>query len=131
MLLAGLLAGCANTTPGSQALPLSPSSAIQRFARHRGGPAGAVEFAYVTNFGSKNVSAYAIDATTGALTPLAGKPVGAGTEPWVVVIDPTGKFAYVTNFGSKNVSAYTIDATSGALKKVKGSPYAAGTNPVV
>ena len=70
--------GCSNTTPGSQALPLGPSGASQSFARHRRESSGAVQFAYVTNFGSKNVSAYAIDATSGALTPLAGTPVESG-----------------------------------------------------
>ncbi len=128
-VLAALLAGCSNTTPGSQALPLG-SSGAQPVARERSGRDVAVQFAYVTNFGSKNVSAYAIDATRGALTPLGRSPFGAGTDPWGIVVDPTGKFAYVANFGSNNVSAYTVDATSGALKKVKDSPFAAGTNPI-
>ncbi|MGB8907796.1 MAG: beta-propeller fold lactonase family protein, partial [Candidatus Cybelea sp.] len=128
-LLAVLFAGCSNTTPGSQTLPLSPSGATQPVAHQRGSPDGAVQFAYVANFGSKNVSAYSI-AAGGALTPLAGSPFGAGTEPYRMAIDPAGKFAYVANFGSNNVSAYIIDATSGTLKKVKGSPFVAGTNPL-
>jgi 6-phosphogluconolactonase len=39
------------------------------------------KFAYVTNVGSANVSAYAINATSGALTPVAGSPFAAGTNP--------------------------------------------------
>lgn len=129
-VLAALLAGCSNTTPDSQVLPLGSPGVAQTFARERSGRDGTVQFAYVTNFGSKNVSAYAIDATSGALTPLAGSPFRAGTDPWGIAIDPRGKFAYVANLGSNNVSAYTIDVTSGLLKKVKGSPFAAGTNPI-
>ena len=97
-------------------MPLGPSGATQSFARHHGESGGAVQFAYVTNFGSNNVAAYSV-AAGGALAPLAGKPVGTGTEPWTIVIDPTGKFAYVPNIASNDVSAYMIDAASGALKK--------------
>jgi 6-phosphogluconolactonase (cycloisomerase 2 family) len=39
------------------------------------------EFVYVVNFNSNNVSAYTIDASTGALTPVVGSPFAAGQEP--------------------------------------------------
>ena len=97
------------------------------------------KFAYVANHGSMsygpgNVSAYAINARTGALTQVHGSPFKAGDYPQDVAIDPTGKFAYVTNSGvcfnrarnSYCVYGYTIDASSGALKKVNGSPFKAG-----
>ncbi|MGC9237930.1 MAG: beta-propeller fold lactonase family protein, partial [Thiomonas sp.] len=47
-------------------------------------PAGT--FAYVANAGSNNVSAYSINATTGALTPVAGSPFAAGNLPLSVVV---------------------------------------------
>ena len=81
--------------------------------------------------GSSNVSAYTINATTGALTPVPGSPFEAGLRPFSVVVDPTGKFAYVANYGSNNVSAYTINAATGALTPVPGSPFAAGSFPWV
>jgi 6-phosphogluconolactonase len=97
-------------------------------------PKGA--FVYVANDASANVfgtvSAYAINATSGALTPVVGSPFVAGTQPVGVAVDPTGKFAYVTNEGyngSGNVSAYTINPTSGALTTVYGSPFGAGLVP--
>ena len=34
VLLSGALGGCSNTTPGPEALPLSPYGASQSFARH-------------------------------------------------------------------------------------------------
>ena len=90
-------------------------------------------FVYVANADSNNVSAYTINASTGALTPVAGSPFGAGTEPLGVAIDPSGKFAYVTNAGDRyrrrgnaaDVSAYTINASTGALTPVAGSPFGA------
>ncbi len=90
------------------------------------------KFAYVANAGvssSGNVSAYTINASSGALTQVKGSPFAAGTSPSGVAIDPTGKFAYVPNSGDNDVSAYTINASSGALTQLKGSPFAAGYQP--
>lgn len=83
--------------------------------------------AYVANQGSNDVSAYTINATTGALTSV-GAAVAAGTTPSAVTVSPNGSFAYVTNSGSNNVSAYTINATTGALTSV-GAAVTAGTTP--
>jgi hypothetical protein len=38
-------------------------------------------FVYVANNGSHSVSAYTIDGTTGALTPVPGSPCGVPTDP--------------------------------------------------
>jgi DNA-binding beta-propeller fold protein YncE len=91
------------------------------------------QFGYVANcastcggIGPGNVSAYSIDGTTGALTPVVGSPFPAGSGPRSVTVDPTGQFAYVANQGG-NVSAYAIDGTTGALTPVVGSPFPAGT----
>jgi len=88
-------------------------------------PNGA--FAYVANYGSGNVSAYTINATTGALAAI-GTAVAAGTNPYSVTVSPDGRFAYVANNSSNNVSAYTIDATTGVLTAV--GAVAAGTGPI-
>ena len=85
------------------------------------------KFAYVPNNAQGTVSAYTVDAATGALTAIGNFPAGLG--PQSVTVDPSGKFAYVANNGSNNVSAYTIDASSGALAPVAGSPFDAGTGP--
>jgi hypothetical protein len=47
-------------------------------------PGSVVEFAYVANESSNNVSAYTINPTSGALTPVTGSPFGAGKflAPW-------------------------------------------------
>ena len=92
-------------------------------------------FAYVANCGSAcggtglgDISAYAIDGITGALTPVAGSPFATGLFPQSVTVDPTSKYAYVANERSNNVSAYSIDAT-GALTPIVGSPFVAGAVP--
>ena len=84
------------------------------------------QFVYVANRDSNTVSAYRIDATTGALTPVAGSPFAAGGAPVSVTVNPTSTFAYVANSGSNTVSAYRIDAATGALTPVAGSPFATG-----
>jgi 6-phosphogluconolactonase (cycloisomerase 2 family) len=80
--------------------------------------------------GSKSVSAYAINTSTGALTALSGSPFAAGTEPEAIAVDPTGKFLYVANHIGNNLSAYMINPSSGILSTVGGSPVAAGSSPV-
>ena len=40
------------------------------------------KFAYVANFGDDNVSAYTIDASSGALTPVTGSPFAALVDPF-------------------------------------------------
>ena len=51
------------------------------------------QFTYVANQFSNDVSGYTINATTGALVPIAGSPFAAGAAPLSVVVDPTGRFA--------------------------------------
>lgn len=58
-----LLAGCSNDSPTTP--PVLQGTG----------------FAYVSNKFSNNVSAYRIDANTGALTAVAGSPFAAGTSP--------------------------------------------------
>ena len=83
----------------------------------------------MSDFGSDNVSTYTIDATTGALKKVKGSPFAAGTTPYGVAVDPSGKFAYVANLGSNNVSAHTIDANSGALTPVTAPRSRPGQEP--
>lgn len=89
------------------------------------------QFAYVVNANDSNVSAYTIDAATGALTTI---PCGggaacdtanlfpdnfpAGAAPKSLDVDPTSKFAYVANKGEDSISAYTINPTTGALTQI-------------
>jgi len=98
-------------------------------------------FVYVANLRSNNVSAYAINMSTGALAPVAGSPFGSGTQPRFVQVDPSGKFAYVVNAGSNDVWTYTIESSTGTLARTargkvrarqapEGVAFTAGSSPV-
>lgn len=80
-------------------------------------------YAYVVNLGSKNVSAYSIDANTGALTSIGS--TATGFMPSSISVAKSRNFAYVSNYGDNSISAYIIDATTGALTSV--GTYATGS----
>jgi 6-phosphogluconolactonase (cycloisomerase 2 family) len=81
-------------------------------------------FLYVANGTSNNVSAFAINPTSGALeTPS----LALATSPQSIAVDLSGRFAYIAN-ASGTVTAFAIHQTTGALSAV-GSPFPAGFNP--
>lgn len=82
-------------------------------------------------YGGQGVYTFAIDASTGAITPIAGSPFAAATPSspgytqaaTLMAVDQMNKFLYVST--SKGIYAYTIDQSTGALTSVTGSPFAA------
>ncbi len=88
---------------------------------------------YYADVAGANLSAYAMDPNTGALTPVSGSPFNAGRRPTGIAADPLGRFVYVAEnvvgvVGGMEVFAFTIDTGSGALTAVRESPYA-GPSP--
>jgi len=83
------------------------------------------KFLYVASEGD-NLSAFTINPTTGALTPIAGSPFDVGPVPFGVAVDQSGRFLYVSNRNAGTVSGFRIDDATGALTAVPGSPFAAG-----
>jgi 6-phosphogluconolactonase (cycloisomerase 2 family) len=82
-------------------------------------------FAYVVNNGSHTISAFDVDAMTGALGPVVGSPFPLDYSPSgyrEITVAPSGKFAYVAS--DAGISAFSIDGTTGALSAVPGSPFA-------
>jgi 6-phosphogluconolactonase len=65
--------------------------------------------------------------TGGVLTPVAGSPFAAGSQPSGVASDATGTYVYATDFARNQVLGY--QASSGVLTPLSGSPYPAGTGP--
>ncbi len=114
--IVAFLAACSN--PGSSGR-MTPSGAV---------PDATAEYVYVVNNGDRSISAYQINATTGALTLVTGL-FRTGADPSALAVDPAGDFVYAVNAGSDNVSAYSIDVSTGALKKVAGSPFGTGRQP--
>jgi 6-phosphogluconolactonase (cycloisomerase 2 family) len=91
-------------------------------------------FVYATSFNvplaRSQISGFAINPATGALTPIPGTPLNSGgQEARLPAIDSTGRFLYVANSGSDNIAGFAIDPTTGALSAVPGSPFAAGDAP--
>jgi 6-phosphogluconolactonase len=86
------------------------------------------EFSYVANAADNTLSAYRVDATTGALLAV-GTPIATGKSPYAVAGTTSKQFVYVANQGSNDVSAFTVNIETGALTTVPGSPFAAATGP--
>lgn len=87
-------------------------------------------FLYAANNIYGNVYGYAINAVTGALSPVPGSPFPTGASPLHAIVDAKGQFLYVLNRGSGNVSAYSINPVSGTLEPVAGSPFASESEPL-
>lgn len=111
-------AGCS----GNGSTATAPSGTVPDSLTHLTrsvGPDVPVEYVYVTNAGSNNVSAFHITAGTGALTTVTGSPFAAGSGPRglaVAVGEP--RFLYVANTGSNSISAFHILAGTGALTTI-------------
>ncbi|MCE9577983.1 MAG: beta-propeller fold lactonase family protein [Deltaproteobacteria bacterium] len=93
-------------------------------------PDGATLFA-TTNPVDQTFLAYRVDATTGALTAFTGSPFAAGSAPYSIAVDRSGRVAYV---GSDNgsIAAFAIDPDAGTAAPVSGSPFAAsGLQPEI
>ena len=98
-------------------------------------------FIYVRNVTSGDVSAYAIDPATGALSQVPGSPYTGFFQPEQFVIDPSGKFMYVASGGQPRsgvpagepakIWGYSINATTGELSAIAGSPFASPVASVV
>ena len=80
---------------------------------------------YAINRGSNTISAYSINATTGALTPLPFSPISLGTGTWAsVVVHPSGSPLVIGN-SSGQIASFQITATTATA--AAGSPYTTGT----
>ncbi len=77
-------------------------------------------FAYVSNRGHDSIAIFAIDQTTGELTPLGHESSG-GQTPRAFGIAPEGKFMYVGNQNSDTIEIFRIDAESGLLEHTEHS----------
>jgi 6-phosphogluconolactonase (cycloisomerase 2 family) len=77
---------------------------------------GNAQFVYVANSGNPSgVSVYAMDPTSGNLTPVQGSPFASGFDTNSVTVDPFGQALYVTNENSGNIGVYAIDPFLGGL----------------
>lgn len=88
-------------------------------------PQGAL--LYAANSGSNNVSAYVIDAASGALGPVNGSPFATGgLGPSAVAVNANTTAVYVTDQTSHDIAAFAI-SSNGALTPLVGSPFNVAT----
>lgn len=95
-------------------------------------------YLYVPVVGADSVAAFAIDPSSGELTPLAGMPfAGGGTQPRLGITTIDQRFLYINGFTittpySGSISGYSISPSTGVLTPVPNSPlnFAHLVNPV-
>jgi len=108
-------AGKATLTPNDPAYgAVAPGSGPRHFAFH---PTG--KYAYVCNEMTSGITAFAYDATKGALTAIQTlstlpEPV-KGNSTAECQVHPSGKFVYVSNRGHDSLAIFTIDQATGKL----------------
>lgn len=78
------------------------------------------KFLYGSNRGHDSLAVFAIDQTTGSLTPVEHVPSG-GKTPRNFAFDPTAKWIICTNHGSDNAVVFRVDETTGKLTQT-GQP---------
>lgn len=92
---------------------------------------GPETYVYVANYHSADISAFLVNARTGALTAVAGSPFAAADCLSFITVHPSGRLAYVIHkdldLFSDQISGYSIDASTGALRRLTGSPFVTGT----
>jgi DNA-binding beta-propeller fold protein YncE len=106
--------------------------------------ATAATYVYVTAYDSSATpnAGYLFGFAVGAggvLTPLAGSPFPAGTQPSAIAgIAPTSSnylsssssaYLYVTDFQKNNVRGYSVALNSGIPSPLAGNPFPAGNAP--
>lgn len=74
-------------------------------------------FLYTPVFGANSISGFAIDASSGALTPISGSPFADQAQPVAMAVDSAGSYAYVANVNGTqgDLAVFTIDRGNGAL----------------
>ena len=81
------------------------------------------QYVYAANTAGSSVSAYSLNTTSGALTPVAGSPFATPGLPNGLVVDPAGTHLYSSESQPNEMSGFSIDATTGALSTIPGSPF--------
>jgi 6-phosphogluconolactonase (cycloisomerase 2 family) len=89
--------------------------------------ANGTRFSYIANQNSDSVSAFTLDARSGAMTEVPGSPFDSGDKPTLLSLHPTAPFLYAMNESDASIIAYTINANNGALTQV--SSMATGSSP--
>ena len=75
-------------------------------------------FLWGTSFLERQMYAFRIDQSTGALSFSGGTFIGMQNGDMFFGIDPNGNFGYVSHFTDQTIDAYTIDQTTGRMTNI-------------
>jgi 6-phosphogluconolactonase len=88
-------------------------------------------YVYVANYNSADITAYAINQSTGTPSAIAGATAYAtGAGPSCVIVEPgLGRFIYTANFIDNTVTGLELNPNTGALTANQNSPYLSAGQP--
>ena len=75
-------------------------------------PQSPPQFVYTADESTHMISAFVLNPTTGALTPVPGSPFNERLDPYALAVDPAGKFLFVANNSTSDVSVFAINQMS-------------------
>ena len=89
------------------------------------------QYIYVANYNAGDITAYAINQSTGTPSAISGATAyQTGAHPTCVLIEPAlGRFIYTSNFVDNTVSGFELNPNTGALTSNQNSPYKAAGQP--
>ena len=89
------------------------------------------QYIYVANYNSADVTAYAINQSTGTPSAVAGAgSYATGAGPSCVLIEPgLGRFIFTANFIDNTVTGLELNPNTGALTINQNSPYLSAGQP--
>ncbi len=82
----------------------------------------AKKFLLVANSSSASTAVFGVNASTAALTPVAGSPFVAPGNEIRIAVHPNGQFVYALSSTPAQIDGFTFDSTSGALTPLSGFP---------
>lgn len=85
------------------------------------------QYLYVAQYAANSIGAFTINPDTGALSSTGSAP--AGTNPWTVIVGPSGRHLYASDNGS-GVSLYRINGATGALTPASTPTLPVAGNPL-
>jgi 6-phosphogluconolactonase len=84
------------------------------------------KFIYASNYGAGTVSGFALNATTGVPSSLAGASSTSATDPGpagIAIENSIGRYIYTANFVGNSVSGLYFDPNAGTTGIVQNSPF--------
>ena len=89
--------------------------------------ASAARNVYVASYDGDSVGTFAVDLSSGVLSPSPALGTATGDEPQGAVLTADGKYLYVANSNDNDISGYAV-AADGSLTSL-GAPTTAGNTP--